>query len=901
MSEGRRRTDAPLPNIKIMAAAPLDAPDAPDARGMLVTAQRNAHKLLKYFEMGDAEFAQLSKEVRGQTWWNVLGVPMPTAAQPKNVIKALATLRSVFVGNAWLERGDSKWIRLLVEEGRVMCAACCGNNSKHGLMQASADKVDRHLKNEKVHGKNVKLYDNAQLRIDTMAGGAGHGGASAAALLDVEHRHLVEALLVGKLCAGGSGAAGLPPTSVPRLFDKSTLGLLAELSNGMPQPSTVIESTLPRAVRLVEDRIKKMLEGKPLSFAVDGGSSPVLICSRKLVVVVAAGLGLKYDVVLDVHVLERHETGLDVAELVDKTRAKYNIAKADVWYMCADNASTMGKAVDVLNSTMGYKIKYARCLPHCLNLIVKPFLDVFDKEFAFTTNLKLARSFLTAGGGVARKLLALEYGLSVSRVDFTDTRWASLVKALLYIANALTDLDMKKARERLEELAEAGDKTAQDALEEPDVKEIVFNTFYAFVESVSEESLAKLKEGDEVHSAEADLSKAKQKLLKFFSQPSSFAAFQAVDLLLGGDVGDATEKLPTLTTLTQGSPSYGATLSSSVTGTVPDVVRSVRNFMRAIDRLDSQKFATEGELSAEDVTAKRRTEQRLERLRKELLARMEKQFRRVVQTSRDLDQDMYDANKKFDEVNGNDFVVKELERYADKIEPKVMATVARAASAVSDSAGLEKLEECVSGLEFSQRFDLNNQPRDFEDDSALLRYLGCEDLPFREADLVLSGWRAVCESWVKPATQMSPGEVFAKWAEHSLDGSDPVRVVAKIAMRGISRPISAASTERLFSYLEHMSASDRANMVRSTNTARVVRPAAQSHPARPIPPPLSPPQSKSTLKMLLFLRGNWRLLADMVEEHNASVIGAAKKAREATRKRRVADDKTAAEKKRAKK
>lgn len=84
------------------------------------------------------------------------------------------------------------------------------------------------------------------------------------------------------------------------------------------------------------------------------------------------------------------------------------------------------------------------------------------------------------------QLLALEYGIAVSGIDFTDTRWASLIKAILYIANKQSPADLQKARDRLQELADAGDATAKDALEEEDVSLVIFNVLYAFIESISE-------------------------------------------------------------------------------------------------------------------------------------------------------------------------------------------------------------------------------------------------------------------------------------------------------------------------------------------------------------------------------------------------------------------------------
>ena len=309
-----------------------------------------------------------------------------------------------------------------------------------------------------------------------------------------------------------------------------------------------------------------------------------------------------------------------------------------------------------------------------------------------------------------------------------------------------------------------------------------------------------------VQSADVDLSKAKKKLLEFFSQPGSYVGFQLVDIVFAGDARDGTEKLPTLTTLTQGSPTYASELNSSVTGVVPSAIEATRALMRSMKNLDLEEGAA-------DETVKKRKEQRVERLKIDLQRRMEKQFGAVVAMSRSLNQNVYDANEPFDESAAKTFMETERQRYKDKIEPAAMATLQRAAAAVTSCAGLDKLEECVSKLETSQAFDLNRRLRNMDDDDALLKYLGCSHLGFRDADTMLEGWRWLCDEWVPPSTPMSPREVYVKWKEFSIDGSASVRFAANIAMRKFSRPMNAVVCERLFSYLEHMSVSDRTTMV----------------------------------------------------------------------------------------
>ena len=74
-------------------------------------------------------------------------------------------------------------------------------------------------------------------------------------------------------------------------------------------------------------------------------------------------------------------------------------------------------------------------------------------------------------------------------------------------------------------------------------------------------------------------------------------------------------------------------------------------------------------------------------------------------------------------------------------------------------------------------------------------------------------------------------------------------------MQSFSRPISSACCERIFSYLEKMDDSDKRNM------------------------------KKETLRRLLFLRGNWRVLHQIVEEDHATRVSAGIK----ERKRRARD------------
>jgi len=283
--------------------------------------------------------------------------------------------------------------------------------------------------------------------------------------------------------------------------------------------------------------------------------------------------------------------------------------------------------VDILNAR-GFKITYTRCLPHCISLVVKAFTSVIDEKFKVATNLKKFRSFLTAGGGVARKLLALEYGIAVSGVDFADTRWASFVAAILYIANPQKAKDLKAANERLQELKDAGDETAAAALAAPVTEMRMFNVIYQFLESITEESLESRKASDSIGEAEASLPAIRTELLEFFSSQEVFATFAMIDLVLGGDSEDGVEALPSLMKITQGDARFASKLTSRETGTVPVAADAARNLINSFARLDFRwSINFEAPIAADDAAAveKRGVQSRLRRLYSDIESRMQSQ------------------------------------------------------------------------------------------------------------------------------------------------------------------------------------------------------------------------------------------------------------------------------------
>lgn len=311
----------------------INAHTSPMDAQILATAQRNAIKLHKYLVMPSTQFKQLGNKETAQKWWTVLGVEKPPSITD-NHVKTVKALRKVFSSDC-LERSGTLWIKRLLK-GKVACLPCVGKNTKDGIVAAISDKIDRHLKNKK-HIKREKEMAAAlergqeQRRIDKGRGGIGVEGPS------MEERAMMAtagqdmALAMGMLAGGGDGGAGIPPSSIPSYFKGGLLELLREM-DGIPSPPNILEKQLPACVEMLENRIKLMLQGhfvgaEPgkevparIAVGVDGGNSRILVLSRKIVVVVASSPQWKDDILLDVKMLNKHESGATHASQIEALR-----------------------------------------------------------------------------------------------------------------------------------------------------------------------------------------------------------------------------------------------------------------------------------------------------------------------------------------------------------------------------------------------------------------------------------------------------------------------------------------------------------------------------------------------------------------------------------------------------
>jgi hypothetical protein len=824
-------------------------------KSSLDTAMGNILDLKRFLDMSEEEFGKQPREVKSAHWWKVSKIGMPGSFGDKNHVKSLDKLTEVYRLSKFFDRTRSGWLNTLIIDGQVRCKLCHSDNTIYGLFACSIDSAKDHLKSP-YHKKCVEEFEaSLQQHIDDMHGGAGPGGMTLDDRLMLEDSKRSEALLVGSFVAGGRGAAGIPPSSIHELFNKDALNILHhDLKAGFPSASHIISRTLPNAILIVEDRLKAQLKDTPISVYIDGGAASNLALGRKVVVICASSMKWKDNVLLDVLVIETHETSGIQCNQIDKVAKKYGILPKNIQYLCADNASPNKLTVEKLNSLPGYNMQYARCLPHCLNLVIKSFMNVMDVSFKISTHLKLARQFLTAGGGLARKLLAVEFGFTASSIDFVDTRWASLVNAVLYVANLPSDHNNRMAQQRLQELADNGDETAQAALDDrPPPREVFFILFDLF-QSVTEQQLAKEKKAllevnDDVTTADMSLAVARQTLLAYFAQPLHFLAFQVIEYFFGGDAGTQVESIKTVFSITQGDPNFAAKLTSKHTGVVPDCVSATKALIDHLielhykwetrqDHVNADYQAEVQKGDSDTLTAKSNVIDARNRFRDMLKSKMGRYCDITIDYYKHINADIYDESKPFDANVAAKWKVDQMQIYSSKTETILLNAVYKAVHAVDAAEGLQKTLECLKGLEISQAFDVNKKPKTFDLDNKILKHIGGSD--HKQVSMLLSQWKEYASEWKKPDQVLSPTEVYKYWEDNIAD----LNVLAPHAMRMFSRPISAAACERVFSFLEGMNKKDRCNM------------------------------QGETLRKLLFLRGNSKTMRSALRDATAQRIKA---------------------------
>ena len=137
---------------------------------------------------------------------------------------------------------------------------------------------------------------------------------------------------VTTLAAGSLVAQNLPPHMIRSVMSRDWLRLTQQMKGGFPSSSHISTACVPDLVKLIEERFKKDLPGTDIALAIDGGAAYGLMGKAKVVVVTASTLGHKVRV-LEVRVLEEHETAELQADIIEELSEKYGVKKMNVIYM----------------------------------------------------------------------------------------------------------------------------------------------------------------------------------------------------------------------------------------------------------------------------------------------------------------------------------------------------------------------------------------------------------------------------------------------------------------------------------------------------------------------------------------------------------------------------------------
>jgi len=343
-------------------------------------------------------------------------------------------------------------------------------------------------------------------------------------------------------------------------------------------------------------------------------------------------------------------------------------------------------------------------------------------------------------------------------------------------------------------------------------------------------------------------------ILSYNADPEKFFVFRLLRHLLDG--------MPCVFTLIQGSSSFTPQLPDKrAPTTIPSVSAASRSMLTSLHRLTQPSVAEDFVRAARDDA--------------EAQAALVKQRSLDSEELDEADVPVYD---------------KQVKKTLDDACAKGKKILMRAAAAMRDCAGAEKLEETIAALECKERFNLNVAPPALPDaDSGaegMFDFLGVDAVrrtpalamrlrtqwdAHRSANRAPRGAPATADSAAAAAAAVAaaapaaipsavpPRAVLRYWQATAAVSPD----LSTLAIQHWLRPVSSCSVERVFSLLTLSDAPNRRSM------------------------------GRDTLYDTLFLRGNQRIVDMLVQEEvdrqsqSLSRAGSARPA-EASKRRRVA-------------
>jgi hypothetical protein len=439
-----------------------DGDAAADAAAVLQATRRATEMLVYLLKANEVEIFLASCTAAG--WTKIEHIFGDLKLPHKDFPKSLTALFTLYKEFPWLAPAAANAGAALVG-GKVVCQTCNGSSATGGWLTFAAHVLRGHLATKK-HSKAVEVAADAGFRQPTLleVGGVMVGGLKQTGSLHNE------------ATIGGLLVLGYRPYQIA-----GTAGLMfnaIRLMRGMPKAEKTVMEWAEGAVVRVKGLITEQLKGVRVSIAIDGGTTQ-LARGSKIIGVYAVSPALDYDVMLAAVALPRHETAADQVTIIKDVAAQYKLESKNILYVVADNASVNSATVDSLR-TEGWPVALARCVPHTLALVLKAGIDVWDGAFGITAHLKSIRAYFKNSSGRAR--LLLQYGLTLSGMDFVETRWTSVIRAVKYLVGMQSPRELVKARQALTEAAQFGDAIAAGSLAQDDVARPRWMVLYECVE-----------------------------------------------------------------------------------------------------------------------------------------------------------------------------------------------------------------------------------------------------------------------------------------------------------------------------------------------------------------------------------------------------------------------------------
>jgi hypothetical protein len=511
--------------------------------------------LKRILNMTDVEYASFPKETKLQKLTNFLRIRATDL--PAFMPKTIDGLRKLFKFT-WIDQNTLNFDKDFLI-GKVSCKYCLGDTLKSGDLTIHGSVLALHaimLTEKGAKTKHALLFEKAiqeaAAASERAAAAASRRAATAASnppdavaasahsapamsesasatgtVRAVRQQNIVEAGFrrdisstpiplreqAYPMAAALAIARAVPYSTTPVVFDQKVTTLVKEAASGCPQSRSLREKILPDLRTKIRDRIRQQVaRRRGINVGCDGGSAPGLLGKEKMLAICLFGPSLEHDALVKIKFLgNRHETTENQAKALHDALTSVGATPEQVLFIIADNAAINQASVDYLNSHYGWNAEYRRCLPHCLNLIMVEVTQPFDDEYKISSFLSALRGLYNSGGGASNITALREGGVRLGQLDFTVTRWASLLKAVAYLVSTQGRLELEIARDSMIrtfyhqdealKLSEESDRPATlqripelrrdlqetlDALEEPDVPQSIWCALFEVTESIKE-------------------------------------------------------------------------------------------------------------------------------------------------------------------------------------------------------------------------------------------------------------------------------------------------------------------------------------------------------------------------------------------------------------------------------